>query len=191
MPYFGTVASSDLDSSQTPALRKLRRLAHLLRAVSAGYACWVLWGILTWWLDAEKVQRNFSSYLGRDLSAMAASQRYGALALDLLAWLLLVAAVVYCWKFLRCLSVPHRLREAAKHISLCAWYAIACETFTELSRPVQSFLVTSHLSNYEQVWQWRFQQFDLLAVLFCLVLLMFAYAFTWTMELAEENRSFV
>jgi hypothetical protein len=52
-------------------------------------------------------------------------------------------------------------------------------------------LVTSHLSNYEQVWQWRFQQFDLLAVLFCLVLLMFAYAFTWTMELAEENRSFV
>jgi hypothetical protein len=83
------------------------------------------------------------------------------------------------------------LRVGAKHISLCAWYAIACETFTELSRTVLSFLVTSHLSNYEQVWQWRFQQFDLLAVLFCLVLLMFAYAFTWTMELAEENRSFV
>jgi hypothetical protein len=191
MPYFGTVASSDLDSSQTPALRKLRRLAHLLRAVSAGYACWVLWGILTWWLDAEKVQRNFSSYLGRDLSAMAASQRYGALALDLLAWLLLLAAVVYCWKFLRCLSLPHRLREAAKHISLCAWYAIACETFTELSRPVQSFLLTMHLPATEQLWKWSFRNVDLLAILFCLALLMFAYVFAWTMELAEENRSFV
>jgi len=63
--------------------------------------------------------------------------------------------------------------------------------FTQLSRPVQSFLLTAHLSAAEQVWQWRFQNVDLLAVLFCLLLLMFAYVFTWTMELAEENRSFV
>jgi hypothetical protein len=56
---------------------------------------------------------------------------------------------------------------------------------------VQSFLLTAHLSAAEQVWQWRFQNVDLLAVLFCLLLLMFAYVFTWTMELAEENRSFV
>ena len=191
MLYFGTVASSDLDAPRTPALHKLRRLAYLLRAVSAGYACWVLWRILTWWLDAEKIQRNFSSYLGRDLSATAASQRYAALALDLLAWLLLFVAVVYCWKFLHCLSLPHRLREAAKHISLCAWYASACETFTELSRPVQSFLLTMHLPAAEQLWKWSFLNVDLLAILFCLALLMFAYVFSWTMELAEENRSFV
>jgi hypothetical protein len=36
-----------------------------------------------------------------------------------------------------------------------------------------------------------FHNVHLLAILFCLALLMFAYVFTWTMELAEENRSFV
>ncbi len=191
MRYFDYAPAGPSDPFHSPALRKLRLLAHLLRAVSAGYAYWVLWRILTWWLDAEKIQHNFSSYLGRDLSATAASQRYAALALDLLAWLLLFVAVVYCWKFLRCLSLPHRLREAAKHISLCAWYAIACETFTELSRPVQSFLLTTHLPATEQLWKWSFRNVDLLAILFCLALLMFAYVFSWAMELAEENRSFV
>ena len=48
-----------------------------------------------------------------------------------------------------------------------------------------------HLPATEQLWKWSFRNVDLLAILFCLALLMFAYVFTWTMELAEENRSFV
>ncbi len=191
MRYFDYAAAGPSDPFHSPALRKLRLLAHLLRAVSAGYAGWVLWGILTGWLDAERIQRVFSSYLERDLSAMAASQRYGALAVDLMVWFLLFMAVAYCWNFLRCLTLANRLPEAAHHLSRCAWFAIACETLTELTRPLQTFLLTLHLPAAEQVWKWSFHNVHLLAILFCLALLMFAYVFTWTMELAEENRSFV
>jgi len=191
MRYFDYAAAGPSDPFRSPALRKLRLLSHLLRAVSAGYAAWVLWSILTGWLDAERVQRIYSGYLERDLSAMAASQRYGALATDLLVWLLLFMAVAYCWNFLRCLTLPNCLHEAARHLSRCAWFAIACETLTELTRPLQTFLLTLHLPATEQVWKWSFHNVHLLAILFCLALLMFAYVFTWTMELAEENRSFV
>jgi hypothetical protein len=182
----------DADHLQHPAVRKLQRLAFLMRIVSAGYAGWVLWNILSWWLDADKVARNFGSFINRDLSAMAASQRLTALSLDMIAWTLLLLAVVQCWKFLHYLSQPaHWSGDASRHISLCAWFAIACEGLTELSRPLQSFLLTMHLPLAEQVWKWNFRSTDLLTAMFCLSLLMFAYVFTWTMEVAEENRSFV
>jgi hypothetical protein len=182
----------DTSADQHPAIRKLQRVAYLLRWASAGYALWVLWNILNWWLDADKVTRLFGNFLGRDLSAAATSQRLGALALDLIAWAFLLVAVVHCWKFLRHLSQPARWSgDAARHISSCAWFAIACEGFTELARPLQSFLLTAHLPVAEQVWKWNFRPMDLLVVLFCLSLLIFAYVFTWTMEVVEENRSFV
>jgi hypothetical protein len=175
-----------------PSIQKLKRLAYLMRLVSAGYAAWVLWNILSWWLDADKVVRNFGNFINRDLSAVTASQRFAALGLDLIAWTLLLLAVVHCWKFLHYLSQPVRWSDtAARHISLCAWFAIACEGITVLSPPVQSFLLSAHLAVAEQVWKWNVHTVDLLAVLFCLSLLMFAYVFTWTMEVAEENRSFV
>jgi hypothetical protein len=182
----------DADYLQHPAIRKLKHLAFLMRTVSAGYAAWVLWEILSWWLDADKVVRNFGHFINRDLSNMTAFQRFGALSLDIIAWALLLLAVVQCWKFLRYLSQPtHWSGDASRHILLCAWFAIACEGLTLLSRPFQSFLLTMHLPVAEQVWKWTYRSTDLLTAMFCLSLLMFAYVFTWTMEVAEENRSFV
>jgi len=109
------------DADQHPAIRKLQRVAHLMRATSAVYAAWVLWNILNWWLDADRVNRYFGDFVHRDLSALAASQRYGALALDLVAWALLLMAVVHCWRFLSYLGQPARWSStAARHISLCA-----------------------------------------------------------------------
>ena len=192
MQTLNELPQSGLDALQHPAIRKLQRLTYLLRAASVGYAAWVLWNILNWWLDADKVAKYFGASINRDLSAMAASQRFAALALDLISWTLLLLAVLQCWKFLNYLGQPARWSgAAARHISLCAWFSIASEVFTQLSRPVQSFFLTMHLPAAEQVWKWRFQNGDLLAVLFCLSLLVFAYVFTWTMEVAEENRSFV
>ena len=192
MQTLNELPQSGLDALQHPAIRKLQRLTYLLRAASVGYAAWVLWNILNWWLDADKVAKYFGEYIHRDLSALAATQRYAALALDLIAWTLLLLAVVQCWRFLRYLGQPARWSSAAaRHIALCAWLAVACEGITQLSRPAKSFVLTLHLPAAEQVWKWNFLNMDLLAVLFCLSLLMFAYVFTWTMEVAEENRSFV
>lgn len=192
MKTLNALPQRDAIATQHPAIRKLRRVAHLIRATSAVYAAAVLWNILNWWLDADRVKQYFGDFVQRDLSAVAASQRYGALTLDLVAWALLLIAVFHCWRFMSYLGHPALWSStAARHVSLCAWFAVSCEVFTLFSRPVQSFLLTAHLSPAEHVWQWRFQSVDLLVVLFCLSLLMFAYAFTWTLEVAEENRSFV
>ena len=56
--------------------------------------------MLSWWLDADKVTRNFGNFISRDLSTMDPLQRYGALGLDLIAWCFLLMAVVQCWQFL-------------------------------------------------------------------------------------------
>ena len=180
------------NEAQHPSIRKLQGIAILMRAASAGYAAWVLWNILNWWLDSPMVVRNFGNFVHRDLTGLGAGQRFGALALDLIAWTLLLLSVVQCWKFLHDLSRPMRWNHiAAGHITRCAWFALACEVMTLLSRPLQSFLITAHLPIAEHVWKWSFRAVDLQAVLFCLALLMFAYVFTWTMELVEENRSFI
>jgi len=183
---------SGTEAHPHPALRKLLRLAHLMRQLSAVFAIWVLVNILTWWLNADLVTLNFGRYLERDLSAATSIQRMGAIALDLIAWALLVMALVHFWTFLNRVCQPTRtLKEASIHLSRGAWFGVSCEAVTELCRPIQSFLMTAHLPWTDQVWKWRFGVNDLMAILLCLSLLMLAYVFTWTIELAEENRSFV
>ena len=192
MQNLNTPLSTPPSKPMPQALRKLQRLAMLMRLASAGYAAWVLWNMLSWWLDADKVQLLFGRFLARDLSGVSAYQRMGALGLDLIAWLLLLVAVVHCWKFLRWVGQTAPLgAEAAMHLSRCAWFAIACQACSQLFRPLQSYLLTAHLPLAEQVWRWNVRSVDLQSVLFCMALLMFAYVFTWTTELAEENRGFV
>ena len=186
LPQSGTSAL------QHPALRKLRRLGYLIRVLSAGFAAWVLVNILTWWLNEDLVILNFGRYLGRDLSAATSMQRMGAMTLDLVAWALMLMAVVHFWTFLHRVCHPQKsFEEASTHLSRGAWFGVSCEAVTELCRPVQSFFMTAHLPWADQVWKWRFGVNDLMAILLCLSLLMLAYVFTWTMEVAEENRSFV
>ena len=174
------------------AYAKLRFTAQCLRLLGAGYAAWVLWQILRWWLDGERVIRLMGSYLRRDLSAMADWQRLAALSLDLLAWALLLAAVVYAWKFLGNLRNSAVFSErGAQQLMRCAWLASACEATTLLLRPLQSLLLTAHLSPAEQVFQWQFRSADLQAIILCGALLMFALVYHWAFEIAEENKGFV
>jgi len=186
------ISPSGTPNETHPALRKLQHLGHLMRALSAGYAIWVLWSILNWWTDTERVLKNYGNYVGRDLGAAADWQRLAPLGLDLATWFLLLVAVVHCWKFLRQISQPlAAFNLASFHLSRCAWYAIGCQALSIAIRPLQSYLLTLHLAVGEQVWKWAFRPNDLLTAMFCIALLMFAYVFSWTMEMAEENRSFV
>lgn len=171
---------------------KLRFTAQSLRLLSAGYAAWSLWRILNWWLDTERVARQMGSYLQRDLSGMASWQPLAALLLDLLAWGLLLAAVVYCWKFLGHLrSSPGFTGQGAKQLMRGAWLAIACEAAVLLFRPMQSWLLTAHLNVAERLYQWQFRPTDLQAIILGGALLMFALVYLWAFEIAEENKGFV
>ena len=174
------------------AAEKLRFTAQILRFLSAGYAAWSLWRILDWWLDAERVAREMGRYFQRDLSGMASWQPLAALGLDLLAWGFLLAAVAYCWLFLGHLrSSPGFTGQGARQLMRCAWLATACEAAALLFRPLQSWLLTAHLSVAERLYQWQFKPADLQAIILCGALLMFALVYLWALEIAEENKGFV
>jgi hypothetical protein len=174
------------------AQAKLRLTAQGLRLLSAAYAAWVLWKILSWWLAPERVARELGAYWQRDLSAMASWQPLAALGLDLLAWALLLAAVVLYWKCLGQLRGGVGFTaQAARQMMRGAWLAIACEATVLLFRPVQSWLLTMHLPVDERLFQWQFRSVDLQAIVFCGALLMFALVYVWALEIAEENKGFV
>jgi hypothetical protein len=174
------------------ARAQLRLAAQALRWLSAAYAGWVLWKIVDWWLDFERVAREFGNHWQRDLTSMAAWQPLAAMGLDLVAWTLLVAAVVQCWKLLSQLrSGAGFTARGASQLMRCAWLASACEAVALLFRPVQSWLLTAHLPVNERLFQWQFKSFDLQAIVFCATLLMFALIYARALEIAEENKGFI
>lgn len=183
---------SESNAARSAAHTKLRLTAQGMRWLSAGYAAWVLWQVLRWWLDADRVSHLMGNYLQRDLSGMQAWQRMGALGLDLAAWALLLAAVVYGWRFLGSLRESFSFSErSAQQFMRCAQFAIACQALTLLSRPLQSYLLTAHLAPAEQLFQWQFRPHDLQSIILCLALLMFALIYAWALDIAEENKRFV
>jgi hypothetical protein len=152
----------------------------------------VLVRIVQWWMDSERVVKNMGLYLARDLSGHSASARLMAMALDLGAWLLLLAAVVCCWKSLgyliKDLTFSHPM---ARLLTWAGWLGGLCELLTLMIRPLQSYLMTAHLPAAEQLFKWAFYPHDLLSIMLCGVILCFAYLIAWAVDIAEENRGFV
>lgn len=184
--------SHEREGCHSAAKTKLFWLAQVLRGLSASYAVWVLVRLVQWWTDSEKVIKAMGLYLGRDLSALSASPRMVAMALDLGAWLLLLAAVVCCWKSLGYLLKDYSFSyQMARLLAWAGWLGALCQLLALLMRPVQSYLLTAHLAASEQIFKWAFYPQDLLSTLLCGVLLCFAYLIGWAVDIAEENRGFI
>ena len=107
--------------------------------LGACYAVWVLVRIVRWWTDSEKVIKGMGMYLERDLSALSTSTQMMAMSLDLIAWLLLLAAVVCCWKSLGYLikdqSFSHPM---VRLLTWAGWLGALGQLLALLMRPVQS-----------------------------------------------------
>jgi len=179
-------------SVHSAAFAKLRVAAWAMRLLSAGYLVSVFWHIQDWWLDGERVTRLMGDYYGKNLSGMQAWQRLAAMGVDLAALALPVVAVVYCWRFLGTLQQKTSFTETGvRYLMRCAWWGAACEVLSLVSRPFKSYLLTLHLSPADQQWRWSLQSGDVQSAILCVALLMFALMFSWALEIAEENRSFV
>ena len=184
--------SQEREKSLGKAKIKLFWLAQVLRLLSASYAVWVLIRVLQWWTGSEKVIKNMGLYLGRDLSALPVSARMMAMALDLGVWLLLLTAVVCGWKSLGYLIKEHSFSyQTARLLTWAGWLGAMCQLLTLLTRPIQTYLLTAHLTASEQVFKWAFYPQDLLSAMLCGVLLCFAYLIAWAVTIAEENRGFI
>jgi hypothetical protein len=174
------------------ALVKLQATSWALRLLSGVYAAWALWNIQNWWLNAERVSRHMGTYLERDLSGMERWQRLACLGVDLVAWAMLLAAVVFGWKFMGNLANkvwPSQV--GAKALMRCAYWASACELYSIVTRPLNTWLLTSHLDPEQRVWRWAVQTHDVQSLILCLVLVVSALMLSWALAIAEENRSFV
>lgn len=198
-PTFGntsparTVTTAGLArSSQSAARTKLRATAWALRLLSLGYLGSVLWHIQNWWLDGERVTRLLGAAYGQDLGSMLPWQRLAAMGIDLVAYAVLVVAVVYGWRFLGSLLQQNGFSETGvAHLLRCAGWGLGCELLSLVSRPFKSYVLTLHLNPADQQWRWSLQSGDVLTVMFCTALLLCALMSVWTLEIAEENRSFV
>ena len=189
-------ASSDFShergGSLSAAKTKLFWLAQVLRGLSVSYAAWVLVRVVHWWTDSEKVIKNMGLYLGRDLSVLPASARMTAMAIDLSVWLLLMVAVVCCWKSLGYLTREHSFsHRMARLLTWAGWLGALCQLLALLMRPMQTYLLTAHLAASEQIFKWAFYPQDLLSTMLCGMLLCFAYLIAWAVDVAEENRGFI
>lgn len=174
------------------AQKRLFWLAQALRFLSASYAAWVLIRVVSWWMDSDRVIKNMGVYLERDLSNVPTSSRIMAMALDLGVWLLLLVAVVCCWKSLGHLIREHTLsHKMAQLLSWAGWLGIACQVLTIVARPVQTYWITAHPAESEHVFKWGFYPQDLLTVMLCSVILSFSYLIIWAEDIAEENRGFI
>lgn len=188
--------SSDFLHARGGSLRaaktKLFWLAQALRVLSASYAAWILVRLVSWWIDSEQVIANMGLYLGRDLSALPASARMTAMALDLGAWLLLLAAVVCCWRSLGYLIRDNTFSQRmVQLLTWAGWLGALGQLLALLMRPMQTYLLTAHLGTSEQIFKWAFHPSDLLNIMLCGMLLCFAYLIAWAVEVAEENRGFI
>lgn len=179
-------------SRQSAALVKLQIATWALRLLSGMYTAWTLWNIQNWWLDGERVTRDMGRYLERNLAGMDHWQRLACLGIDVVAWLMLLTAVVYGWKFMSNLANqagPTHL--GANALKRCAYWATACELYSIATRPLNTWLLTLHLDAPQRVWRWAMQSHDIQSLMLCLVLLIAALMLSWALEIAEENRSFV
>ena len=177
---------------RSPARLKLMWLSRLIRAITLVYVVWAVIRTFQWWTNGPAVIKNYGAYLVRDLSALASDQRMLALAVDGVGLVLLAVAVVYGWKALGVLGREHAFtQKAAKFLAWCAWITVACETWSLLTRPLKTHILTSHLPAADQVANWSFNPEDLLVVLLCAVLVCFAYMMGWAAEVADENKEFI
>lgn len=183
---------SAMISSASIAARKLQNLANLMRLLSVTFAVWTLWKSVSWWTSGEQVTRGMGRYLDRDLSSMQAWQPLIALGLDLICWCLIVVAVIYCWKFLACITSREKVSSnALRFLRICAWFVLASQVLELFFRPLKTFALTFQLGASEQVFKWAFYSQDFMGLMIGLILLMMSYLFSWTLEVFEENRSFV
>jgi hypothetical protein len=183
---------SPKNTTREAAYRKLNLAAHVVRALTACYAIFTLWQFLTWWLNKPRIIQMRGRYWGLDLSEMASWQPMVGLGMNFIAWVLLVISVAYAWKFFASFKRDKGLSaQGGQLLMRCAWFAVACFVFTVLSRPIFNYFLTIHLDSTLRVLAWEWQMRDLMRAILTLALLMFAYVYSWMLDIAEENKGFV
>jgi hypothetical protein len=180
-----------------PGQRQLRQkigwICHLVRFMSIAYAAWVLYLVVSFWSDEQRVVRAYSAALNANVAGGAPWQRLACFGIQLGCWLALLGVVIAVWRlFSGFLSGSILSVQASRRLMLVGALGIIATGASTLAEPLLPLIISAHLAHSPA---WEFAHFlnpmSLLELTFCAILIALAHVFMTAAELAEENKGFV
>lgn len=190
------MCSENLDATTFPhqIRKKIWLVATTLQLVGVAYVTWIFWLILAPLRDSNKLV-NWLNIAWHSKFDNFQPWQFGVyFVIDLFNWILLVTALVYCWRSLNMIKNKTIERNDCKITTSLingAWFGFFSIIFSILDRPLKSYIMTCCEQSRESVIHWFIAPQDLLGVMFCVLILAFAYIFKWTAFLSEENKGFI
>jgi hypothetical protein len=191
----GNLAAVDAGAPRTLDLRrKIGWLCHAVRYAALGYALWLLYALVAYWTNVEKIGKGYGRLLDRDLSGMAGWQPALALGVHLVIWSVAAFACFSAWRlFTGFLAGRIFTADAARQLRRVALFGAVSVLLDIATRPLISVILTLHFPAGQQmrVVSLFFRPEDLVLLLLLFALLALAHVQKTAAEIAGEHAQFV
>jgi Protein of unknown function (DUF2975) len=163
-------------------------ICRLGRYLSAGYALWTLWLVVSFWLNAPLVERRFAALAGLEAHSVSAATRLAGFSLSFVSW---IAVAATCWAGWRLFSAYLGGRiftpDSADLLRRTTLFGIAAVLIDVAIRPMLVWLVSGVFPQFAKAPWYYFSPNDLALLIFLLSLFAIAHIFKVAAELAAEN----
>jgi hypothetical protein len=184
-------AASAASPAQAILRKKIGWLCQLIRGMAVVWALWVLYWIVSFWGDHQKVAGAYGKAFNFDPAAVPDAGYYAALAINIFMWCLVALLVGALWRlFSTYLAGQIFTVEASKWLRRVALVGGFAKIIDILSRPVIFALMTAG-HDVGGRHGWFFAPVDLLEAIFVTFLFSLAYIFKTAAELADEHAQIV
>lgn len=192
IPMLSAATPFALPDNISALRQKIGWLCQLIRFTALVYAGWVLYQIVTLWLDRAMVIRHYGNWYRADLSLLSDWQRFAGFLVHFGIWLLVAAACCAVWKlFSGFLEGRIFTPDAAQHLRLLGIFGLSAEILDMATRPLISVLLTYHLPQGARLVTITFNPNDLLNILFLIGFLALAHIYKSAAEIAEDHGQIV
>lgn len=191
-----SLAASTAEDQSPAYARALRQrigwICHLVRWLSVFYAGWIFWLIGWFWSDGERVRRAYAFKTKLVLTEPEAWQRAIGYGLNMIDWLLVVAAIFAVWQLMG-EYLKGQIFQPAPSLWLrrIGTFGLAAMAVDILLRPVLSAVMSLHMPQGARFIAIDFQPNDLLNTLFLMAFIALAHIFKSAAELADEHAQII
>ena len=193
MSQENVVQAEDLPPAYIEALRKrIGWICQLVRWLSVFYAGWIFWLIGWFWSDGERVRRAYAFKTKLTLTEPEFWQRAIGYGLNIIDWLLVVAAIYAVWQLMG-EYLKGRIFQPGPSLWLrrIGTFGLAAMAVDILFRPILSGVMSLHMPQGARFIAIEFQPNDLLNIMFLLAFVALAHIFKSAAELADDHAQIV
>jgi Protein of unknown function (DUF2975) len=183
-------------SHPLPATDPLRHqigwLCQFVRFTALAYGSWVVYSVITLWLDKAIVANRYGNWLKADLSGISDLQQFGGFALHAVICLFVVAACYAGWKlFSNYLEGRIFTTDAAILMQRVGMFGLIAELADIFFRPLVTFVVSMHLPTGHRMVGLAINQNDLVFMMLFVAIITLGHIFKKASEIATDNESIV